>query len=201
MTRMIVLLTAAALCSGCVGSALDSKREEPELFRLTAPETADGGNALPGALAVGRPRAPVSLNTERIAIAGPETRFDYYVGVRWAEPAPLMLQHLLVQALAADGRFATVVAVPSRVPSDYQLEIELRRFEAESNGGGPPVIRVAMQATLLDGKRGTRLASFPASASVAAQTDRRAEVLAAFDAATRQVVGSIVAATRSAAGA
>ena len=162
------------------------------------PETTDAGAALPRALAVGRPRAPVSIDTERIAGAGPATRFDYYADVRWAEPAPLMLQQLLVQALAADGRFATVVAVPSRVPSDYQLEIELRRFEAESDGQGPPVVQVAVQVTLLD-RRGTRLASFPATASVAAEADRRADVMSAFDAATRQVISSIVAATRAAA--
>ena len=198
MIRMVALLTAVAMCAGCVGSALESKREEPEVFRLTMPETTDAGAALPRALAVGRPRAPVSLDTERIAVAGPATRFDYYADVRWAEPAPLMLQHLLVQALAADGRFATVVSVPSRVPSDYQLEIELRRFEAESDGQGPPVVRVAMQVTLLD-RRGTRLASFPVTASVTAEADRRADVMSAFDAATRQVISSIVAATRSAA--
>jgi cholesterol transport system auxiliary component len=200
MIRTIVLLAAAAVCAGCVGSVLESKRDEPEVFRLTTPEISDAGEALPGALAVGRPRAPVSLNTERIAVAGPDTRFDYYSGVRWAEPAPLMLQSLLVEALTADGRFATVVAAPSRVPSEYQLEIELRRFEALTDGRGPPVVKVAMQVTLLDGRRGTLVASFPATASVSAEADRRAAVLSAFDAATRQVIGSIVAATRSAAG-
>jgi cholesterol transport system auxiliary component len=200
MIRTIVLLAAAAVCAGCVGSVLESKRDEPEVFRLTTPEISDAGEALPGALAVGRPRAPVSLNTERIAVAGPDTRFDYYSGVRWAEPAPLMLQSLLVEALTADGRFATVVAAPSRVPSEYQLEIELRRFEASTDGRGPPVVKVAMQVTLLDGRRGTLVASFPATASVSAEADRRAAVLSAFDAATRQVIGSIVAATRSAAG-
>jgi len=198
MIRTMVLLAAVAVCAGCIGSALESKRDEPEVFRLTTPEIADAGAALPGGLAVGRPRAPVSLNTERIAVAGPDTRFDYYSGVRWAEPAPLMLQHLLVEALTADGRFATVVAVPSRVPSEYQLEIELRRFEAETDGRGPPVVKVAMQVTLLDGGRGTVVESFPATASVPAEADRRAAVLSAFDAATRQVISSIVAATREA---
>ena len=88
MIRIVALLAAVAMFSGCVGSALESKREEPEVFRLTMPETADAGAALPRAIAVGRPRAPVSLDTERIAVAGPATRFDYYAGVRWAEPAP-----------------------------------------------------------------------------------------------------------------
>jgi cholesterol transport system auxiliary component len=196
MIRTIVLLTAAAVCAGCVGSALESNRAEAEVFRLAAPQTTDAGAAVPYALAVGRPRAPVSLDTDRIAIAGPATRFDYYADVRWAEPAPLMLQQLLVQALAGDGRFATVVALPSRVPSDYDLEIELRRFEAQRDGHGPPVVQIAMQATLLD-KRGARLASFPATASVAAAADRRAEVLSAFDAATQQVISAVVAATRN----
>jgi cholesterol transport system auxiliary component len=130
---------------------------------------------------------------------GPATRFDYYADVRWAEPAPLMLQHLLVQALAADRSFATVVAEPSSVPTEYGLEIELRRFEAENEGSGPPVVQIAVQVTLLDSRRGARLASFPATASVAAQGDRRADVLTAFDAATHQVIASIVATTRSAA--
>ncbi len=198
MRRTMALLVAAALCTGCIGSALESSRDHPEVFRLTAPPLPDAGGALPSVLAVGRPRAPLALDTERIAVAGPQTRFDYYAGVRWAEPAPLMLQSLLVQALAADGRFATVVAVPSRVPSEYALEIELRRFEAANDGSGAPVVHVGMQVTLLDGK-GARLASFPAEASVTAAADRREAVMAAFDDATRQVIGRIVAATREAA--
>jgi hypothetical protein len=56
-----------------------------------------------------------------------------------------------------------------------------------------------MQVTLLDSRLGTRLASFPATAAVTAASDRRAAVLAAFDAATREAIGSIVAATRAAA--
>jgi cholesterol transport system auxiliary component len=195
----MVLLLAAVACTGCIGSALESNRDHPEVFRLTAPQLPDAGSALPAVLAVGRPRAPLALDTERIAVAGPQTRFDYYAGVRWAEPAPLMLQSLLVQALAADGRFATVVAVPSRVPSEYALEIELRRFEAANEGSGPPVVHVVMQVTLLDGRKGARLASFPAEASVPAATDRREAVMAAFDGATRQVIGRVVAATREAA--
>jgi ABC-type uncharacterized transport system auxiliary subunit len=62
------------------------------------------------------------------------------------------------------------------------------------------VVQVAMQVTLLDRKSGARLATFPATASVAAAADRRADVLSAFDDATHKVIAAIVAATRSAAG-
>ena len=200
MRRTIVLLFATVVGAGCVGSALESKREAPEVYRLAAPTLPDAGAPLPAALAVGRPRAAAALDTDHIAVSGPQTRFDYYAGVRWAEPAPLMLQQALVQALAADGRFATVVATPSRVPVEYALDVELRSFEAASNGEGAPVVRVALQVTLLDSRKGTRVTSFPADAQVAAASERRADVLAAFDAATQQVIGSVVASVRAAAG-
>lgn len=199
MRRTIVLLAAAAACAGCVGSALDSKRAAPETYRLAAPALPNAGTPLPAALAVGRPRAAAALDTEQIAVTGPQSRFDYYAGVRWAEPAPQMLQQVLVQALAADGRFSTVVAAPSRVPAEYALDVELRRFEAADDGGGTPVVHVALQVTLLDSRRGTRLASFPAVAEVAAASDRRAAVLAAFDTATQQAIVSIVGSVRAAA--
>ena len=199
MIRMIVLLAAVAMCAGCVGSALESKREEPEVFRLTMPETADAGAALPRALAVGRPRAPVSLDTERIAVAGPATRFDYYADVRWAEPAPLMLQHLLVQALAADGqvrdRGRGAEPGAERLPARDRAAT-LRGGERRTGSAGGKGRDAGDSAGR---RRGTRLASFPATASVAAEADRRADVMSAFDAATRQVISSIVAATRSAA--
>jgi cholesterol transport system auxiliary component len=198
MTRLIATLAVATLCGGCLGSALESKRAAAEVYRLSAPVLPDAGDALPASLAVGRPRAPVSLDTERIAVAGPQSRFDYYAGVRWAEPAPLMLQQLLVQALASDGRFATVVAAPSRVPSEYMLDVELRQFEATSDGNGAPVVRVRLQATLMDSRQGTRLASFSAESQVAADAERRAAVVSAFDEATRQALASVVNRTRSA---
>ncbi len=197
MRSMIASLILAALCAGCVGSALESKREAPEVYRLAAPALPDAGGPLPAALSVGRPRAPVALDTERIAVAGPGSRFDYYAGVRWAEPAPLMLQQLLVQALASDGRFATVVAAPSRVPTEYSLDVELRQFEATRVGAGAPAVHVRLQATLLDSRRGLRLASFVAESTVTAGDDRRAAVVAAFEEATRQAIASTVAAARS----
>jgi cholesterol transport system auxiliary component len=198
VSRLIATLAAAALCSGCLGSALESKREAPEVYRLSAPVLADSGGALPASLAVGRPRAPMSLDTPRIAVAGPQARFDYYAGVRWAEPAPLMLQQLLVQALAADGRFATVVAAPSRVPSEFLLDVELRQFEATSDGSATPVVRVRLQATLMDSRNGTRLASYSAESEVAAAAPRRDAVVSAFDEATRQALASVVTGTRNA---
>jgi cholesterol transport system auxiliary component len=119
--------------------------------------------------------------------------------VRWAEPAPQMLQQLLVRALAADGRFATVVAAPSRVPADLSLDVELRSFEAVYAGGaGVPLVSVEMQVTLVDARKAQRLASFVVRAQAAAADNRRTAVLESFERATAEALQETVVRLREA---
>lgn len=200
MKTLATMLMAAVLCTGCVGSLLESGNEAPEVYRLAGASLDDRADPLPLALAVAPPRASASLDTERIAVVQPDSRFDYFSGVRWAEPAPQMLQQLLVRALAADGRFATVVAAPSRVPADLSLDVELRSFEAVYAGGaGVPVVRVEMQVTLVDARKAQRLASFVVRAEAAAADNRRAAVLESFERATAQALQDTVVRLREAA--
>jgi cholesterol transport system auxiliary component len=159
---------------------------------------------LPLALAVARPRAAAALDSDRIAVVQPDSRFDYFAGVRWTEPAPQMLQQLLVGALTADGRFAAVMSAPSRVPADLLLDVELRRFEAVTSGadaaasGSSPVVHVQAQVSLIDSRRGVRITSFVAEAAVPAAANRLAAVVAAFNQANTQVLGEVAAKVQAA---
>lgn len=194
---MLPAIAALALCAGCAGSVLTSGNEPPETYRLEGPALAAGGDTLPLALGVTRPRAASSLDTERVAVARPGGGFDYFAGVRWADTAPQMLQQLLVQAFTADGRFAATVASPSRVPTDLLLDVELRRFEAVySSADGPPRVRVELQATLVDSRKGTRLASFLAASEAVAGRNRQQEVVAAFGLASNEALQTIVTRVR-----
>jgi cholesterol transport system auxiliary component len=198
--RIATLLAAACLCTACIGSALRSDADAPDRYRLQDPASEPGGAPLPIAIAVARPRAPSSLDTDRIAITKPGHGFDYLAGARWADPAPQMLQQLLVGALAGDAHFATAVAAPSRVPADLLLDVELSRFEAAyPDVNGPPVIEVEFGVNLVDTRRGQRMTSFRVAASVAAARNDRAAVVAAFQQATDQALRD--AASRIAAGA
>jgi cholesterol transport system auxiliary component len=199
MRRWLAVALLAWLCAGCLGSALQSDAEAPDLFRLSAPAAA-AGVPLPLAVGVARPRAPASLDTERIAIVGPGSTFDYYAGARWADPAPQMVQQLLVSALAAQGGFAAAVAAPSRVPTDLLLDLELRHFEAVyADGGGPPNVRVSLQASLVDTRKGTRLATFASESEATASQNTRAAVVEAFDRAAGQAILDVAARARAAA--
>ena len=194
--RAGLLLAVVLALPGCTGALLGSSAEAPETYRLLGETPADGGGPLPLALAVARPNASPALDSVRIAVVHPDNRFDYFAGVRWSEPVPEMLQQQLVRALAADGRFAAVVAAPSRVPVDLLLDVELRRFEATYTAAGTaPEIRVEMQVSVVDPRQARRVASFTAAGSEVAKDNLRAPVIAAFEQAaseaTRLAVGGV----------
>jgi cholesterol transport system auxiliary component len=197
--RLLPVAAAIALSAGCAGSVLTSGNEPPETYRLDGPALFAAGGTLPLALGVARPRATSSLDTERVAVVRAGGGFDYFAGMRWADAAPQMLQSLLVRAFTADGRFATTVASPSRVPTDLLLDLELRSFEAVyARADGPPLVRVELQATLVDGRKGTRLATVVASSEAPAERNRQAEVVAAFGAASSEALRAIVMRVRDA---
>lgn len=199
MRRALALLAATWLCTACFGSVFKSDIEPPDRYRLAGPVAAAGGEALPLAISVARPGAASSLDTERIAVVKPDHGFDYLAGARWADPAPQMLQQLLVAALAVDGRFATAVAAPSHVPTDLLLDVELGHFEAVyASVDTPPRIRVELHANLVDVRKGVRVASFEAGAEAsAARNDQRA-VVAAFEQATDEAVQTVAQRVRAA---
>lgn len=198
MIRRLLIAAALLALAGCTGSLLDSHTEPLQAYRLASVPMAPGGEAIQAALAVSRPRATESLDSEFIAVLKPGHEFDHFAGVRWAEPAPQMLQRLLVDAFAGDGRFAVTVASRSRVPTDYLLDVELREFSAVyARTGAAPEVRVQWQATLVDTKRGARAGSVVATAAVTASANRREAILAAFQQATAQAVTDTVRGIRS----
>ncbi len=185
------LLTVIA---GCANALLGPEVEPPETYRLAVPAI-DGTAAarLPVAMTVARPRAPQSLDTDRIAVVQPGLRFEHYNGLRWSESAPQMLQSLLVGSLQASGHYEAVMSAPSRVVADLLLDVELRHFEAiYADPGVAPVVHVQLQLTLVDGRSGKRLASHLAYGQSPAASDRRGEVMAAFERATTEALVSVV---------
>lgn len=192
-------MAVALLLAGCSGGLLQSDSPRPESYRLGSQVTPPASATLPATaasplgLTVARPRAAAALDSERIAVVAGGSRFDYYAGVRWAEPAPQMLQQNLVAALARSGRFAGVFAAPGRVPAELALDVELRRFEVDTINGDTPVVHVALQASLVDARRALRVASFTSDAAAAASGNKRAAIIAAFERASAQVVDDVVA--------
>jgi ABC-type uncharacterized transport system auxiliary subunit len=120
-------------------------------------------------------------------------RLDYYTNARWAAPAPLMLQSLVMDRVRDARRFANVEAEAGPFSAPYVLSLELQHFEAVYDASGLPNVQVALVCTL--GRRADRgvIASFTVHSEVRAEADRMQAVVAAFDQATAQVLAQMAA--------
>ncbi len=145
-------------------------------------------SARPESLEVLLPVAAAGLSGDGIAVIKPGERLDYYSGGRWAAPAPLLLQRLLIETLRRGGRFSLVESDTGPFEATDFLSVELTHFEADYAGGEIPTVRVELIGTL--GRRTGRglLASFTASGTVQADADRMQSVIFAFGQATNQAL-------------
>jgi cholesterol transport system auxiliary component len=184
---LVPVLVATLATAGCFGQVLRSGAEAPARYRLDAPAAQPAAAKIPHSISVPRPRAPLSLDSDRIAVTTPGNGFDQLAGARWSDPAPQLLQSLLVAALAGDAGFAAAVAAPSRVATDYTLDVGLTAFEARyADPDAAPTVVVAFTVNLLDAPGGKRIATFPVEASAVAARNDRGAMVAAFEQAANE---------------
>jgi cholesterol transport system auxiliary component len=190
-----VLLAAALVLTGCV-SGLHSNVPARQTYLLNPPigigsAAASSGQ---GSLRVLSPVAAPGLGTDAIAAMRPGARLDFYLGARWAAPAPAMLQSLAIDALRASRRFALVEPEDGPFPADHVLSLELRHFEARYDEEGPPTIHVTLIASYGRRNTGAMGESISADSEVRASDNRMRSVAAAFEQATAAALGKVVSA-------
>jgi len=179
------------LVAGCSG--FHSDEAATQVYTLD-PVIAAAKSAAPEeapSLLLLRPQAAPGLDTERIALRRSGQRMDYYAASRWPAPVPEFVQSLAVDTLRGSGKYRSVQADGTAFSADRALQIEIRRFQAEYAGDGPPTVHVQLLATL--GKRDDRkaLASVEAESSVPASENRMQMVIAAFQSATSAALAQL----------
>jgi cholesterol transport system auxiliary component len=184
---------ALLLLAGCSGLKSNLPTAQVYVLRPTWSVPTSVATAPAGSVQVTLPLAAAGLATEGIVVLRSGERLDYYSGARWAGAAPGMLQTLAIDALRATNRFAMVESDAGPFASEYVLSLELRHFEAEYTGPGPPTAHVELNCTF--GKRGSRdvIVSFTAQSRVAAEADRLQAVVAAFERATGDALTQMAA--------
>ena len=142
---------------------------------------------------VAHPLAGPGLNTSQIVLLQPDHRMNVYAASAWAADAPALVESLATQTLRASGKWRSVEAAESPFPSDYLLQIAIRRFDADYSAGSdtPPTVHVTLDCTLGAEDGRTILASFVADGSAVASANKLSEVVAAFQQATDQALGSM----------
>lgn len=191
-----VLLSLAVV--GC-SSLLRSNAPPPQVYTLRAPSASSDSGASPAAAAadasvrVAHPLAEPGLGTSQIVLLQPDHRLSVYAASAWAADAPALLESLTVETLRGSGHWRSVEDAESPFPSDYLLQISIRRFDADysDDTAAPPTVRVTLECTL--GKEEGRdiIATFVASGSAVASANRLGEVVAAFQQATDAAMASL----------
>ena len=190
----VLLVLGLAGCSGL----LHSDAPPVKVYTLRAVSAPAESGTEPSAagdasLRVAQPFAGPGLGTSQIVLLQPDHRLNVYAASAWAADAPALLESLAVETLRGSGHWRAVEDAESPFPSDYLLQISIRRFDADYSGGtdAAPTVRVTLDCTL--GKEDGRdiVATFVASGSAGATANRLGDVVAAFQQATDAAMASL----------
>ena len=137
------------------------------------------------------PESSRVLDSERLFIAQPDGRLSAWQGVRWADPAPVLLRDRIVEAFMRDGRSTSVITDSTPMSADMELRSTLRAFQLEYRGT-EAIAAVRLDVQLVDPAKRTAIASRRFEAIQATGSKREADVVSAFGVATDILAGQIV---------
>jgi len=181
MTARILLTALLLACTSC-GDILPHPPPPPALYRLTPlPGSASTGPALAIQLVADAPTAPAALDTARIALTTSTYSFDYFANAAWTDRAPAMLQTLIVETLENDARIRVVARSSLELRADAVLQSDMRDFEAEYRGEGPPTVRVRFDCRLVRLPERNVIAVRQFEGSARAGANQTAAIVAGFD--------------------
>jgi len=182
------------LLAGCTGLFhSDARPDQVYYLRATAVEKGNGAaDPMAASLRVNRPTAAPGLDSPQIVLVQSDRRMSFFLASRWPSPAPSMVEMLAVEKLRGSGMWQSIGDSASAFPSDYVMQVTMRRFEADYTGGGAaPEVHVVLDCMV--GKREGRevVASFLAEGTAQASANRLAAVVAAFETATNTALDSM----------
>ncbi len=191
----VALIIATSSLSGCGAiSSLSKAGAELDAYTLS-PASGSGTPARGrGHLIVELPSSAGALATDRILIKPVPYQAQYLPGGRWIEPAPALLQTLLVASFQNVGGFELVGRTANGLNPDYTLMTELLDFQVEPSGPEPDqfTVRITLMMTLIRESDRRVVASRRFSASETTASDDTQALVAAFDRALQGLLQEIV---------
>ena len=189
------LLLAVGLATTACVNALDLVKGEPlRLFDLTPKSTFD--DSLPkveARITIDVPSAATGLNTAKIAVKPTPTQFEYYARAQWVDVVPVMTQTLLLESFDNSEKIKVLGRGAYGLRADYGLLINIREFQAEYEGDGPPDVRVHLQFRLVEMPRRKTIASSSVIGLTKADGRKMTDIITAFDEAFGRAAKDLVA--------
>ncbi len=192
ITRMLAAMIGLALLSGCI-DVLPGSGPPAKLYNLS-PKSSFSADlpTVDWQLVVELPISAETLNTPRIALSREPLTLDYYGGARWSERTPVMVQTLLVESFENTDRIVAVARKSTDLRADFVLKTEMREFQAEYSGDGPPIVHVKINAKLVKMPQRTIIASFKSERKIQASGTQLIDIVRAFDQGLGKVLKEVV---------
>ena len=180
----ILGMLVAGLLAGCSSSI------PPDTFELSAPVNVPVKGATRAQILIPEPTAIKTLANDKIVVKTAPYAVEYLAQSQWTDRLPRMVQLRLLQAFENTGRIGAVGVPGQGLAIDYQLVMEIRRFEIDAEGGATARVDISVKA--LNDRNGSvkRTRIFSASAPVTG-SGNGAYVSAlnnAFDQISREIV-------------
>ena len=100
-------------------------------------------------LVVLRPSAGRLGNSARIMVRPTPGEIQVYKGAIWSQPAPDLLQDAIVRTLEDSHKLTGVARRGGGIAGDYDLAIDIRRFDADYAGRAAPDAVIEVSASLI----------------------------------------------------
>jgi cholesterol transport system auxiliary component len=189
MLAVAALIPALASC-GAV-SALSDAATPLDVIVLQPPADLPRreGRPLARDIIVEEPTAGGELATDRIMIQPGALQAQYLPDIRWSDPAPVMVQTLMLRALDDTGAFQYVGRRPLGPGGDFAILTEIVEFHAELGPEGETaevVVRFIVRIVRERGADVVATRSFAARETAASLEDLA--LAEAFDAAAGRVI-------------
>ncbi len=187
--RLAAIVLITALLGACGGLIkLPNDGPAPGLYNLTAPETIDaqGSRSL---LLVEDPTSANGLDTTLIARRSSPNELQFFAGARWAARPAAMVQNVLVESFERAGQTVTQARGGAVAPAGFELQVQIRDFQAEYfQGATTPQIRVRLALTLVRLGPVAVVGQKVVEAKVQATSPNVDAVIAAFDQAVHDAL-------------
>lgn len=192
---LVLLLTGLSGCAAL--TSVNDASVELDAYTL-APLAVVETATRPVHLVVQLPTSAGALATDRILIKPSALQAQYLPDGRWTDPAPVLVQTLLLASLQNAGGFQLVDRDGGGLMPDYTLMTELQDFQAEPSGPeGPVTVRIRVAMTLIRESDLSIAASRQFSATASAASDSTPALIMAFDTALREALTDVVNWTRA----
>lgn len=192
--RRILLLGATSMaltaCSNIIGLPPSS---QIYLLRNSAAD-ADPGPRVSWSLAIAKPEASESLDTDRIALTRSNTEFDYYANAVWTDHLPDLIQTRMLSAFEATGRIDAIAREEDGFHADYKLLTDIRDFDAHYGNSKTtsPTVGVTIVGHAVNVHSHKIASSLVASSTRACTANTVNSVVEAFSVALTEVATRIV---------